>query len=149
MSLEAAIGQEVPPVSLVSLLSLAGVPIVVALSGAVGNLVMMARARSAELAMGAIVGATPRQLLLVGFFESVIMTVTAALLGVVMTLASLTFCFFALPTLGATLVISVPWGTLGMVTLVCWLAVLVATVLPSASSLLQPPQRVVARLVAD
>lgn len=148
-SIEVALGHDVPHVSLVSLLSLAGIPVLLSLSGAVGNLVMMGRSRAAELAMGSIVGATPGQLLLVGVFESVIVTVTATLLAAGMTVTSLLFCAVALPTVGASLVISVPWSTLGLVLVVCWLATLAATVAPSVASLFEPPQRVVARLVAD
>lgn len=136
-------------ISLESLLALAGLPIAVALSGSVGNLVMMGRARAAELAMDSIVGATPTQQVFVGLFEAFIVTITATLLGLVMSSVSLAILAIGVPVLGLPFVVGIPWGILGGILLVCGLIVTASTLLPSLSSLFQPAPRVIARLIAE
>ena len=67
-----------------AMIVLLGLPLLVSLSGGVGSLIMMSKQRDAELALLGVVGATPRQRVLVPLLEAVIISVTATILGIVM-----------------------------------------------------------------
>jgi len=67
-----------------AMIVLLGLPLLVSLSGGVGSLIMMSKQRDAELALLGVAGATPRQRVLVPLLEAVIISVTATILGFVM-----------------------------------------------------------------
>ncbi len=130
-----------------AVLTTIGLALAVSVAGSVGNLVMMSRQRSAELALGGIVGASPGQQVLVPALEALILTVTAAALGFVMaaTGASVLAYGLAITLPGAS--VSFPWAMLGWTALGCLVVALLATVLPVLTSLREPAPRVLARLV--
>ena len=134
--------------SAMSLLSLIGLSLCIAVAGAVGNLVMMSRQRSAELALDGVVGTTPRQQLLIPVFEALIVTLTATILGVAMAGASGALIAYGLGILLPQSRLSMPWGLLGWVAGSCFVVVLLATVVPVILSLREPAAKVIARLVA-
>lgn len=139
---------ELSGMSVTTIVTMIGMPMTVAIAGSVGNLVMMSQQRSAELALAGIVGAGPRQQLLVPAFEAVILTVTASVLGFVMAGvgAAMLASGLALTVPGAT--VSFPWGMLLGASAICLVVTLLATMVPVLRSLRQPAPRVVARLVA-
>lgn len=142
------IGEGISGTTTTTLVTLIGLPLAVAVAGSVGNLVMMSRQRAAELALDSVVGATPRQQILVPVFEALILTVTACVLGLIMAATGAAFLAsgLALTIPGAT--ISWPWGMLAGSTLVCLTVTMLATVVPVLSSLREPAPRVIARLVS-
>ncbi|MGC3955459.1 MAG: hypothetical protein QM804_14625 [Propionicimonas sp.] len=132
-----------------SYLYLFGFPVLIAFAGGVGALIMMSKQRDAELALVAIVGATPRQRVLVPVLEAVIITVTGLLLSAVAIVPSVVFQAYALTAAGlpwrlelsAALVLGVFAGGLLLTGL--------ATVLPTLPAQRLPEPRVIARLVAE
>ncbi|MFV0460757.1 MAG: FtsX-like permease family protein [Actinomycetales bacterium] len=132
-----------------TLLSFLGLPLLVSMSGGVGSLIMMSKQRDAELALAGIVGATPAQRLCLPVLEGVIITVTGALLALVMVGISMGFLAVAVPAAGFPFIVEPHLlafaGTFG----VCLLVTLAATVGPTISSLRQPEPKVIARLVAE
>lgn len=141
-------GENISGATPTTLVTLIGLPLVVAVAGSVGNLIMMSGQRSAELALDGVVGATPRQQILVPVFEALILTVTACVLGLVMAATGAAFLAsgLALSIPGAT--ISWPWGMLAASALVCLAVTMLATVVPVLRSLREPAPRVIARLVS-
>lgn len=139
---------ELDGTSTTTLLTTLGSGLVIAVAGSVGNLVMMSRQRSAELALAGVLGATPRQQLLVPALEAVIITVTASMLGLVMATVSGALLTWGLATLLPQAQLSLPWAVLGWSVLVCLVTVTLATMVPVVRSLRQPAPRVVNRLVA-
>ncbi len=139
---------ELEGTSAMSLLAIIGLALSIAVAGAVGNLVMMSRQRSAELALDGVVGATPRQQLLIPVFEALIVTLTATILGVAMAGASAALIAYGLGILLPQSTLSMPWGLLGWVAGSCFVVVLLATVVPVLRSLREPAPKVIARLVA-
>jgi putative ABC transport system permease protein len=135
--------------SLGALLMVLGLPFLVSLSGAVGNLVMMARQRDAEVALAGIAGATPRQQTTLLILEGVIVAVTGVVLGLVMVAAAGAYVYVGLRLYSPIALIEVPWLDIALVTLGCIAVCSLATTLPSIAALRQPPQRVVAQLIAD
>lgn len=127
----------------------AGAPLVVSMAGSVGSLVMMARQRDAELALASIVGATPRQRVLLPVFEALIMTTTAVILGLVMSAVALGTMLYTLHLALPESALSVPVGSLIGCVLVSLLVSIAATLGPSLASLRRPAPEVIARLVAD
>lgn len=134
--------------STTTLLSVLGSGLAIAIAGSVGNLVMMSRQRSADLALVGIVGATPRQQVLVLTLEAVIITVTASLLGLVMATVSGALLTWGLATLLPQAQLSIPWPILGSSVLICLVLVTLATTVPVLRSLRQPAPTVISRLVA-
>lgn len=126
-----------------------GFPLLIAFAGGVGVLVMMGRQRDAELALVAIVGATPGQRLAVPALEALIITVTGLLLSTIAIVPSLVFQAYSFSAAGmpwtlemsATLVIGIFAG--GLALTAC------ATVLPTLPARRLPEPRVIARLVAE
>lgn len=141
-------GFELEGASITALLSFMGLPIAIAFAGSVGNLVMMTRQRDAELALNGVIGATPRQQVLLPALEATIVTGTAAVLGLIMAGVSTGVLAYGMRYVLPTSEISMPFETLLWILLASWLITLLATVLPSLPSLRQPAPRVVARLVA-
>lgn len=135
--------------TLVSLLVLLGLVLIVSVSGGVSVLLMMSRQREAELALAGVVGATPGQQALVTVFEGIIITVTATLLGLIMTVVGMAVFVSGLTALGLDAPIVVPWADFGTVTIICATVVIAATTLPVLPSLRRPARRVVAQLSAE
>lgn len=135
--------------SATSLLTLVGLPLAVAVAGAVGNLVMMSRQRSAELALDGVIGATPPQQLLIPVFEALIITLTASILGLIMATAGGSLLALGLSQVLPQAQLVMPWGLLGGSVLVCLAVVMAATVLPVLRALGTSAPTVIARFVAS
>ena len=103
----------IPPAVRLSLLlvaSLLGLALAVAMAGGLGSLFMMSRQRDAELAMLGIIGATPGERTRTALLEAVMITVTAALLGVVMLAAAYAHLALGVSALGMQWAAAVPAG---------------------------------------
>lgn len=136
-------------VSTVSVLSLIGVALLISTAGAVGNLVMMSRARESELAVAGLVGATPAQRLGVTVLEAVILSVTGTLLALAMVASAVGVLLLGLPQLLPEAAFEIPvTGALVILAIVTTAAVL-ATSLPVLRSLRLPERTVVASRIAD
>ena len=109
---------------------------------------MMSRQRSADLALAGVLGATPRQQLLVPALEAVIITVTASLLGLVMAAVSGALLAGGLAILLPQSQLSIPWPILGLTVVICLLLVTLGTTMPVLRSLRQPAPKVISKLVA-
>lgn len=133
--------------SATSLLTLMGLPLAIAVAGAVGNLVMMSRQRSAEVALGGVIGATPRQQVLVPAFEALIITLTASILGLVMAVVGTSLMTYTLGLVLPGVELGLPWGLLAASFGLCLVVVTAATVIPVLRSLRQPAPKVIATLV--
>lgn len=134
-----------------AVLGLIGLVLLISMSGGVSVLLMMSRQREAELALAGVVGATKRQQVLVPVFEGLIITVTATILGLVMTAVGMTVWVVgtdALP-MDVTAPFIVPWAELIVVTLVCAVIVTSSTTLPVLRSLDRPARQVAAQLAAE
>lgn len=132
-----------------SFVILFGLPLLVAIAGGVGSLLMMSRQRDAELALAGIAGAEPRQRMLMPALEALIITGTSIVLAIGMVAPMLAFYAFAMSSVGIAPVISIPAGPVAIAVAACALVTLAATVLPTLPSHRVPEPRVVARLVAD
>lgn len=132
-----------------SLLMLLGLPITIAVSGAVGNLIMMSRQRDAELALDGVVGASPAQQVTIPVLEAVIITITASLLGMIMAGVTVWYLGILLPQIGLTFAPGIPWAILLGTFAVCGVITIAATVLPTLPSLSKPAPKVIARLIAE
>lgn len=142
-------GYQLEGASIIAVFGVFGLSLAIALAGSVGNLVMMARQRDAELALDSIVGATPRQQVILPALEATIVTCSAGLLGLAMAGVSIGVLARGMPYILDVSAVSVPWWTLLGMLLGMWIIVLAATVLPSLPSLRHPAPRVIARLVAS
>lgn len=140
---------ELSGVGLSSTLVLLGLPLLIALAGGVGSLIMMSKQRDAELALSGIVGTTPGQRLAMPVLEGVIITVTGAILGVVMAGLCLGFLAVAIPRVGYAFAFSPSYLTFVVALAVCAVITIAATLLPTLPSLRKPEPRVIARLVAE
>lgn len=150
-SLDAAMsGIQLEGTSVTSILTLMLLPLVIAASGSVGNLVMMSRQRDAELALDGVVGATPLQQTLVPVFEALILTLVASVLGLVMAVVSTAFVYAGMNEIydGRAVLSFPPLLLLGVVAC-CFVVSVAATVLPTLPSLRRPAPTVIARLVAE
>ncbi|MFT3889906.1 MAG: hypothetical protein QM713_17315 [Arachnia sp.] len=134
-----------------AVLGLIGLVLLIAISGGVSAVLIMSRQREAELALAGVVGATRSQQILIPVWEGIIVTVTATILGLVM--SAVGSIVFAVGTsalnLGVTAPVVVPWLELVVVMLVCAVIVVAATTLPVLRSLGRPARQVVAQLVAE
>lgn len=139
---------ELEGTSTTTFLCVIGSGLTIAIAGSVGNLVMMSRQRSAELALAGVIGATPRQQVLVPALEALIITITASLLGLLMATVSASLLTWGLATLLPQAQLSIPWPTLGWSVLACLAIVTLATVVPVLWSLRQPAPKVINRLIA-
>ncbi len=129
--------------------TLLGMPLLIALSGGVGSLIMMAKQRSAELALSGIVGTTPTQRVLISVSEGVIIAGTGALLAVVMVAAGIGFLALGIPAAGVPFAFVPSYLTFLITLAVSVVVTVAATVLPTLPSLRLPEPRVIARLVAE
>ncbi|MDF1487175.1 FtsX-like permease family protein [Tessaracoccus caeni] len=130
-------------------LYLFGLPLLIAFMSGVGVLIMMSKQRDAELALVAIVGATPAQRVAVPAFEALIITTTGLLLSLIAVMPSLIFQAYSLRAaeLGWSLVLS--WPLILGVFAGGFLLTLLSTVLPTLPALRKSEPRVIARLVAE
>ena len=140
---------ELSGVGALTLLPLLGLPLLLALSGGVGSLIMMSKQRSAELALSGIVGATPAQRLLMPVQEGVVIAITGALLSLVMVAVSVGIMAVGVPAAGLVFAFSPPYAVFVVGFLVCTVITVAATLLPTLPTLRQPEPRVIARLVAE
>jgi putative ABC transport system permease protein len=136
-------------VGLASTLVLLGLPLLIALSGGVGSLVMMSKQRDAELALSGIVGTTPGQRLAMPVMEGVIITITGALLSVVIVVVCVGVQVVGIPRSGFTFAFSPSYLTFVVGLLACLAITVAATLLPTLASLRRPEPKVIARLVAE
>ena len=131
------------------LIPLLGLPLLLALSGGVGSLIMMSKQRDAELALSGIVGTTPAQRLAMPVMEGAIIAVTGAILSLVMVATSVGIMASGVPAADFAFAFAPPWSAFVVGFLGCLAVTVAATLLPSLSSLRKPEPRVVARLVAE
>lgn len=141
--------QDVQGVTTVSLLVLIALALVISVSGGVSVLLMMSRQREAELALSGVIGATPRQQVLIPVLEGVIITVTATILGLAMTASGLVVFVVGLNEIGFRASVIMPWGLLVSVVLICGTVVVASTTLPVLPSLRRPARQVIAQLSAE
>lgn len=130
-------------------LSLLGPALAIALAGGVGNLFMMSKQRDAELALFGITGATPAQRRLLPVLEAIILTVTAAIPGILALIVMLTYLYISFSGAGLVAVLSVPVTAWVVSVGATGLIMVAATFLPTLSALRLPEPRVVARLAAE
>lgn len=146
--IERKYGLEEESETLSGIVLLIGLAFIIALAGAIGNLLMMGRQRDAELALAGIGGATEDQQRAMVAFEGLIVGVTAVILGLIMAGWAIVYTVVAL-TMYAEPAFGIDWvQTLIVIVGALGLCVL-ATMLPALPTLRQPPQKVVARLIAD
>lgn len=149
-SLEAsAAGFQIERIGLEALMPFAALGLTMALSGAVSSLVMMSSQREGELALDGVIGATPAQQSLIPVLEGVIISVTATLLGVLMGAVAVLCLVDLMPLIFPQTRVRIPWLELGVVAVATTAVIVAATTLPVLGSLRQPPNRVLARLVAE
>ena len=132
-----------------SFLIILGPPLLVAMAGGVGSLIMMSKQRDAESALSGIVGTTPAQRLAMPIMEAVIITVTGTLLAAVMVAVSITFLALGLTGAGMTFAFDPSYSTFALAFGASLLVTVAATVLPTLASLRRPEPVVIARLVAE
>ena len=133
-----------------TMLILLGLPLLLSLSGGVGSLIMMSKQRDAELALLGVVGATPRQRLLVPLLEAVIISVTATILALVMTAGAVGLLALGFPMTHKFVFAFVPpYGIFVGAVLVTFAITIAATVVPTLRARSMSEPAVIARLVAD
>lgn len=142
-------GVELDGTSITSLLTIIGLPLVVAVAGSVGNLVMMSRQRDAELALNGVIGATPLQQRLLPTLEGTILIGTAAILGLAMAAVPALVMLVGMRHAFSETAFGFPVGSLLVVLALTWLVTVAATLLPSLPALRRPAPKVIARLVAS
>lgn len=146
--MERRYGGEEEADTLSGIILLVGLAFIIALAGAVGNLLMMGRQRDAELALAGISGATEDQQRAIVGFEGLIIGGTAVILGLIMAgyavlYVQIAFVLFAEPVFAANPL------EIGLVIVGALVLCVLATMVPALPTLRQPPQKVVARLIAD
>lgn len=149
LALKQARGFELEYVGPSAILSLIGLALLISIAGGIGSVIMMARQRSAELALAGIAGATEEQRVLIPIVEAAIVTVSSTILGLIMSAAALTVAITGLGSIGYPTPISVPWVALLSIAGIGLLITAAATTLPTLGALRQPAPRVIARLIAD
>lgn len=132
-----------------TLLVFLGLPLLIALAGGMGSLIMMSRQRTAELALIGIVGATPRQRIFVPLLEAVIMVTSATLLGLLMAGSAVAVLAIGLPAAGMTYAFTPPLAMFAATVAVTLVITVAATVLPTLRGLREVEPLLVARLIAD
>lgn len=132
-----------------TLLVFLGLPLLIALAGGVGSLIMMSRQRDAELALFGIVGATPHQRIVIPILEAVIITVTATILGLVMAGGAIAVLAIGLPLAGMTYAFVPPLAMFVASLTVTLVITVAATVLPTLRALREVEPVLIGRLIAD
>lgn len=126
-----------------------GLPLLVAISGTVGALIMLAAQRDAELALLGIAGATPAQRLVIPAVESAILVVTSTVLGVGMVVLSISYLAIGIPAGGLDFALRPSWGSLLVTMLVVLAVVVVTTLVPTLRARRLPEPEVIDRLAAS
>lgn len=126
-----------------------GLPLLIALSGGVGSLIMMSKQREAELALSGIIGTTPAQRLAMPIMEGVIIAVTGALLGLVMVVVAIGYLAVGFAFTDFTFAFSPSFVVLAIAFGITLLITVAATLLPTLASWRKPEPRVIARLTAE
>lgn len=121
-----------------------GFPVIIAFAAGIGSLIMMSKQRDTELALVAIVGATPRQRVAAPVLEALIITVTAFFLSVIAVVLSIGFQAYAFSAADLPWTAELPWGVLTAIFVGGFVLTTVATVLPTLPSLWLPEPRVIA-----
>ncbi|MFT3887781.1 MAG: hypothetical protein QM713_06420 [Arachnia sp.] len=132
-----------------SLLLLVALVLLISTGGGVSVVLMMSRQREGELALIGVTGGTSAQQVMVVVFEGAIITVTAVLLGCVMSAVGVGIFAAGLGALGMAAPVIVPWGVLGAVALVFAVITIASTTLPVLPSLGRSARTVVAQLAAE
>ena len=140
---------ELSGVNASAMLTFLGLPLLIAMAGGVGSLIMMSKQRDAELALSGIVGTTPGQRLAMPVFEGLVIGVTGALLSLLMVGASVVYLAVALPAADYVFAFSPSYLTFVISFVVCLAVTVAATLLPTLASLRKPEPKVIARLVAE
>lgn len=140
---------DLEPPTLASYAYIFGLPLIIAFTAGVASLIMMSKQRDAELALLAIVGATPTQRIAAPIFEALIITVTAFLLSVIAVVPGVSFQAYAFIAAGLPWTAEIPWGVCAAIFAGGLVLTAMATVLPTLPSLRLPEPRVIARLVAE
>lgn len=133
----------------VSLLLLVALVLLISTGGGVSVVLMMSRQREAELALIGVTGASMAQQVLTVVLEGVIITVTAVLLGSLMSAVGLGVFVAGLGALGIAAPVVIPWGVLAGTAVVFAVITIASTTLPVLGSLRRPARRVVAQLAAE
>jgi len=126
-----------------------GLPLLIALAGGVGSLVMMSKQRDAELALSGILGTTPGQRLAMPVLEGVIISVTGAIMSLVMVAIPVGFLAIGFPAARFAFAFSPSYLTFAIAFSLALAITVAATLLPTLASLRRPEPRVIARLVAE
>lgn len=126
-----------------------GVVLLISTAGGVSVVLMMSRQREAELALVGVTGATRDQQVLIVVLEGLIITVTATLLGCILSGVGLGVYTSIMGAAGKAGPPVIPWDVLGAVALVFAAINVAATTLPVLPSLGRPARSVVAQLVAE
>ncbi len=140
---------DLEPPTITSYAYLFGLPLIIAFAAGVASLIMMSKQRDAELALVAIVGATPSQRIAAPVLEALIITMTALLLSVIAVVPSVGFQAYAFIAAGLPWTAQIPWGVLTAIFAGGLVLTAMATVLPTLPSLRLPEPRVIARLIAE
>lgn len=140
---------DLKPPTLTSYAYLFGLPLIIAFAAGAASLIMMSKQRDAELALVAIVGATPAQRVTAPVLKALIITVTALLLSVIAVVPSIGFQAYAFIAAGLPWTAEFPWGVLTAIFTGGLILTAMATVLPTLPSLRLPEPRVIARLIAE
>lgn len=140
---------ELSGVSAATVLGTIGPALLIAVSGALGNLIMMSRARESELAVSGLIGTTPAQRIATTLLEAAILTVTGTLLALVMVGATVTALRVALAEMMPEVAMAIPVSGALLVALAVGVAAGLATTLPILRSLRLPEREVVATHLAD
>lgn len=126
-----------------------GLALSIAMCGSVGSLFMMSKQREAELALMGIAGGTPQQRMATATLEALIVTGTAAILGVVMVTVTFAHLAYATPAAGLVFALDVPLPPFAVALVVTSVITGLATLLPTLRSQTLPEPKVIARLIAE
>lgn len=126
-----------------------GLALGISLCGSVGSLFMMSKQREAELALLGIAGATPRQRTAAATLEAVMVTGTAAILGLTMVSVSFAHLAYATPAAGFPFALHVPVLPFVVALVVTGGITVLATVVPTLRTQHLPEPKVIARLIAE
>lgn len=126
-----------------------GLPLLIALSGGVGSLIMMSKQRDAELALSGIIGATPAQRIAMPIMEGLIIAVTGTLLALVMVVVAIGYLALGFASTEFTFAFTPSVGTFAAAFGICLAVTILATLVPTLASRRLPEPRVIARLAAE
>lgn len=126
-----------------------GLPLLIALSGGVGSLIMMSKQRDAELALSGIIGTTPAQRIAMPIMEGLIIAVTGAILSLVMVVVAIGYLAVGFSATEFTFAFSPSYLTFAAAFGITLLITVLATLVPTLPSSRTPEPRIIARLTAQ